>query len=431
MNVQRLIIAHQQIDEKFSQERNTCLLSDETSKFGRKYQGFHAADEEGNTWCLGVREMSTESVKHSDIVIGQIGEVWESFSEIQKSQLTKLYIFFAPCMYWSTYPSLLPQHCCNTKRQCSMNTLQYMTRAFRKHPTGGDEKSGVHGSFSAYLHDFLNQHKLQSVPLERFRGNRFNILFSSAACVYFLAEEMKEFLEISADNRFLQAVKSDLNTMEYLARCKALRFVFELITKPLWAQIERTDTNIKDIGVVYREVVDYLENLDLHSYLKGTSVMSFVDKDKVTSSIFMKNLLTESPYDDKILIILEIMIPALCGVTKRLFKDHLEVKIWENPGDEIRDKTVATPNNNKFSETVFGVLDRILREQPNVSMIAAESYLVFCHKKTLKWIESKTEKQKEELLSAAHKDVKKMRKNFLKRKNQIEKERKAILNAAL
>jgi len=288
----------------------------------------------------------------------------------------------------------------------------------------------VHGSFSTYTCDFLKEHKLRSVPLERFRGNRFNILFSSAASVHFLAEEMKGFLQISAENRLLQAVKADLNTEEYLAGCKALGCISELITIPLWAQIERTDTTIIDIGVVYREVVKYLENLDTHDFMKGKALLSFVDQDKLRSSIYMKNLLMESTYDDKVEVILKIIIPALYSVTKRLFKDHLEGEIWANPADEIRDKTMATPTHNKFSETVFGVLDRILREKPNVTLIAAESYILFCHNRTLTWIESKSKEEKEDLLTKARKDVKKMRKKFAERKKDIEEERKARLNAA-
>lgn len=498
MNVQRLMISHRQIEEEFSQKRNTCLLSDETSKFGKKYQGFHAADEEGNTWCLGIREMATKGSEtvlstfkeilsdiddisgngnkrseeimvniastmsdraatqvkfnelleefRTDIVIGRIGEAWESFNDIQKSQLTKLCNFFcslhvlvhlaeaasaALLQYEKTvFDTNPPIHDKSFQKASEPGATRLIRTACKAFAAGGDEKSGMHGNFSTYTRDFLKQHKLRSVPLERFRGNRFNILFSSAASVHFLVEQMKGYLEISADNRLLQAVKADLNTEEYLAGCKALGLVSELITIPLWAQIERTDTNIIDIGAVYREVVNYLEKLDTHNFMKGNAVMSFVDQNKLWSSVYMKNLVTEYPYDDKVEVVLQIMLPALYSVTKRLFKDHLEGEIWANPAEEILDKTVATPNHNKFSETVFGVLDRILREKPNISLIAAESYILFCHNKTLRWLESKTDKEKRELLSNARNNVKKMRKKFVERKNEIEEQRRARLNAA-
>ncbi|KAH3712103.1 hypothetical protein DPMN_071782 [Dreissena polymorpha] len=93
-------------------------------------------------------------------------------------------------------------------------------------------KSGVHRSFSSYISEFLKQYKLRSVPSERFRGNRFNILIISASSVHFLSEEMKGFLEISAENRLLQAVKAEVKTEEYLEGCKALSLISELITVP-------------------------------------------------------------------------------------------------------------------------------------------------------------------------------------------------------
>ena len=498
MNVQRLVVSHRQIEEEFAQQPNTCLLSDETSKFGKQYQGFHAADEQGKTWCLGVREMATKGSEtvlstfkeilsdiddvssscskkseeimlnitstmsdraatqikfntlleefRTDIVVNQIGESWDTFSDVQRSQLTKLCNFFCSLhvlvhlaeaastalleyekhVFEGSSP-ILDKSFCRATEPGAVRLIRTACKAFA---AGGDEKSGMHGSFSTYTSDFLKEHHLRSVPLERFRGNRFNILFSSASHVHFLADEMNDFLSISANNRLLQAVKFDISNSEYLAGCKALGFVSELITVPLWSQIERTDTNIIDIGVIYREVVSYLADLDIEKFVKGEVLMSFVDKDKVNVSIFMKSLLKESTYDDKVIVILGIMIPALYNVTKRLFKDHLEGEMWDNPNASIREKTLATPNHNKFSETVFGVLDRILREKPNISIIAAESYILFCHNKTLKWLESKSEKDKEELLSHARKNVKKMRKKFEERQKMIEEQRKAKLNAA-
>ena len=50
---------------------------------------------------------------------------------------------------------------------------------------GGDGKNGVHQQFKSHLNDSLHQHKMRRLPLERFSGNIFNILFSSASNVFF------------------------------------------------------------------------------------------------------------------------------------------------------------------------------------------------------------------------------------------------------
>jgi len=63
MNLQRLCLAHSQIAEVFSKETNTCLLSDETSKFGKKNMGYESSDPQGNLWVLGLRNIETKSAK--------------------------------------------------------------------------------------------------------------------------------------------------------------------------------------------------------------------------------------------------------------------------------------------------------------------------------------------------------------------------------
>jgi len=72
MNLQRLCLAQKQISECFSQEKNTTLLTDETSKFGTKYMGYEAADEKGNLWVLGLREIETKSAEDTLKVFKQI-----------------------------------------------------------------------------------------------------------------------------------------------------------------------------------------------------------------------------------------------------------------------------------------------------------------------------------------------------------------------
>ena len=46
-----------------SREKNTTLLTDETSKFGDKYMGYHTADSHGNMYVLGLREIETKSAQ--------------------------------------------------------------------------------------------------------------------------------------------------------------------------------------------------------------------------------------------------------------------------------------------------------------------------------------------------------------------------------
>ena len=61
MNMERLVLAQKQLSQVYSNKRNTTLLTDETSKFGSKFMGYEARDEEGNNWVLGMRDIVSKS----------------------------------------------------------------------------------------------------------------------------------------------------------------------------------------------------------------------------------------------------------------------------------------------------------------------------------------------------------------------------------
>ena len=60
---------------------------------------------------------------------------------------------------------------------------------------GGDEKSGCHGPFSAHIQSFLKHNVLKAIPLQPHTCHRFNILFSNAAKLFFLSNQLTQFLK--------------------------------------------------------------------------------------------------------------------------------------------------------------------------------------------------------------------------------------------
>ena len=60
MNIERLRICQTQIAELADVE-DTTLYSDETSKYGEKFMGFHITDAEKRFYVLGVRDLATKS----------------------------------------------------------------------------------------------------------------------------------------------------------------------------------------------------------------------------------------------------------------------------------------------------------------------------------------------------------------------------------
>ena len=79
---------------------------------------------------------------------------------------------------------------------------------------------------------------MKILKLTPFRGNRLNILFFNAGQVYILQGIMTDFLTGHELNRLTRSVLHDLKTPIYVAGCKALGFILEFVTTPLWDLLE-------------------------------------------------------------------------------------------------------------------------------------------------------------------------------------------------
>lgn len=129
------------------------------------------------------------------------------------------------------------------------------------------------------------------MPIERFRGNRFNILFSNAASVYFLISKLKEFLQGNDTNRLLKSVKFDINKHEYVAGWKALGLIAFLITVPLWQVIEDRTIHVLDSSIYYREILEFMESTveDTDSFMSGRSFLSFCNRRTIVNDTIFQS----------------------------------------------------------------------------------------------------------------------------------------------
>ena len=59
MNVERLILAQKQLGEVIPDKTILTLYTDETSKFGVRYSGYHVSDQDGTMYVLGMRQLET------------------------------------------------------------------------------------------------------------------------------------------------------------------------------------------------------------------------------------------------------------------------------------------------------------------------------------------------------------------------------------
>ena len=304
-----------------------------------------------------------------------------------------------------------------------------MRTACKATSAGGDEKSGCYASFYDYVRPALEAQGYKRLPLERFRGNRFNILFKNAASVFYLAPHLSSFFEGNADNKLLRFVAYDLKVPEYLAGCKALGLISFLVTVPLWCSIEDSSIHLMDICVQYQELVDYLVVCSTHpeKIMTASDTLSFCSMETVRSDPSFMALVQPWKHDDKVDVILRIMPPAVARLLQCIFADHLPGGKWNNAEPDIRQKTKGLPKHNKFSESVFGHLDHIMREKPNITTIVSEAYLLFSHNATLEWLGAKKAAEKAVINSEARKSVSIVRHNFRLWQTAIQDARRAAV----
>lgn len=89
MNVERLMLSQAQIVDEVASKDNTTLYTDETSKFGKKYSGYHLSDDEGRYYVLGMRNIATKSASDTLHGLQEIIQDIDARSEQQENLTSK------------------------------------------------------------------------------------------------------------------------------------------------------------------------------------------------------------------------------------------------------------------------------------------------------------------------------------------------------
>ncbi|WAQ97078.1 hypothetical protein MAR_029768 [Mya arenaria] len=496
-NVERLILSQQQLKEQLPDKENLTLYTDETTKFGTKYSGYHTSDTDGNMYVLGMREILTKSGQDTlssfeeilndidertvdadltskrillnitatmsdrasteknfnnllqelrNTILPEMYEHWDHLTAENQVAASTILNFFCGLhslihfaetsnktliqvengFFDINAPILDPSF----RKQSESGTLRLVRTSCKALARGADEKSGKFKEFNIFVKDFLKENKLHSLPLEPFHGNRFNILFESAVAVFFLKDKIREFLLFNDSNKLLKSVLHDIQIIEYLAGLKALGLVSRLITGPLWCLIEKTPVHILDMNTHYLALVNFFKDAsqNINLFMTG-NLLLFGEETELNKDAMFDSLTLEWEHDDKVEVFLQVIFPALRELSNRIFVDHLPGGKWENVTDDVRAKSISCQKHNKFAESVFRFLDQLLRKKPNISDLASEAYIMYTANKTQQWLTSKTEEEKQTLITDAMKNVKTI--NFKTRHSEIELKQRQMMQEKL
>ena len=222
------------------------------------------------------------------------------------------------------------------------------------------QQAGCHLMFKAYL-----QSKGISVfPIAKFQGNRFNIIFYNAAGVYFLRNDLIQYLEElhhTRLNQLLQTVLRDLKTSEFIIGCRSLGIISKCITGPLWRLLESSKT-MSEIGKVYqrmhRLLIKWSE--DPADLMSGKGLSSEDDGALGGDDCVLSELLRpDEENDQSVSELLGMLCKSFSLVSERMLRDHLQDGIYSEMSPAALDSdTVNLPKTNVCSERDFALLDR-------------------------------------------------------------------------
>ena len=104
-----------------------------------------------------------------------------------------------------------------------------------------------------------------------------------------------------------------------------------------------------------------------------------MNKDHIYDRLMEKS----EEFDELTKQLLDILFGSFSIITKRMLHDHLKGGKYDQPSDTLIQESESTPNENVFTESNFGCLDRLIREKPNANEIHLNRFIMCKSNKTL------------------------------------------------
>ena len=222
---------------------------------------------------------------------------------------------------------------------------------------------------------------------------------------------------------------SDVKVPVYQAGCKALGLVNKMITGPLWCVLESQDISILDMNEKLCHLKSCLEQWSQNAIPVLTGEAVLYDDCPPTKDHIFELLVTPSVYDATTQEVLEVLLSAFSTLISRLVGDHLPDGKYHNPSAKLITETKSVSKTNVISVRDFAKFDRFLHEKPNASTLSLEAMIMFTNNKTASWLNSKTVKEREEIMRQACSITPEFKRLYRNRRQKLLEERAKLLQA--
>lgn len=123
----------------------------------------------------------------------------------------------------------------------------------------------------------------------------------------------------------------------------------------------------------------------------------------------------------------QLIFQGLHKLLQKAMKEQLPGGRFYDASANLQQQTQSVIPHNKIPERVFGILDFFLHYRPNYTTITNEVFLMFVFNKTLQWLESLLDNERESVIKDSIKDGRKIREKYIERLREIENNRKVKL----
>uniref|UniRef100_A0AC34GYE7 Uncharacterized protein n=1 Tax=Panagrolaimus sp. ES5 TaxID=591445 RepID=A0AC34GYE7_9BILA len=337
------------------------------------------------------------------IIGGQ--EQYDHLTEEQKDDLAKLRTFFCQLHVLQNLTPVVTNILLEDEKERRENpSLQQpfvimLLKLLSKHL--GNRAASKYTSNMPWK-DYCERNNIPFGQIPDFVGNRFNIVFAIAACVFFLREEIIKFIEtINTDLRqtpVLQWLKDPI-VMSHLHLLAAFNL---WITAPLLRLTEHS-TSITSLSAHAESLIEYLKGVKENPTTFFTGHAPFEDYDEAQENT--KRSLAHIEFLDRATLshpdILENVVEELAEATIDYFSKKY-VDFLPGGKHHLTSADVRTvPRHNKGCEHDFGILTWDYRHAPNKRSAVRSIRIQETVNKTYEWFDKLSQEEKEKLLNEA------------------------------
>ncbi|CAC5388507.1 unnamed protein product [Mytilus coruscus] len=221
------------------------------------------------------------------------------------------------------------------------------------------------------------------------------------------------FLNRHGANNFLQKATFALCTSNVVvAECKVLPLMSKIVTGPLWRLIEENN-HVLEMNFYYEMLLDFFNanSKDATSFINCETFPfgeHLINKDKYFDCLKVSNNLV----DTLAVQVAQTLFLSFYKLLKVAMQQQLPGGLFYEPSPELTSETLSVLPHNKIPERAFGMLDFMVKYRPNASILTNEAFITFSFNQTNEWLDSLSEKERNELLQDARKKGRELRGKF-------------------